>query len=61
VPAYLTADAVVRFAWTSTQSLSLTVRNLGGRSTYDPASSDTSLLRIPRERRSIALDWRAGF
>jgi iron complex outermembrane receptor protein len=61
VPAYLTADAVLRFAWTPTQSLSLTARNLGDRATYDPASAETRLLRMPRERRAIALDWRAAF
>lgn len=61
VPAYLTADAVLRFAWTPTQAVSLTVRNLADRSTFDPVSADISLLRMPRERRAIALDWRAAF
>jgi iron complex outermembrane receptor protein len=61
VPAFLTADAVLRFAWSPAQSLSITLRNLGDRVSFDPASADTDLLRMPRERRTVALDWRVAF
>lgn len=61
VPAFATADAVLRHAITAQQSLSLTVRNLADRASYDPAASDNDLLRVPRERRSWALDWRLAF
>lgn len=61
VPAFLTADAVLRHALTPAQSLSLTLRNLADRATWDPASSENGLQRVPRERRSLALDWRVAF
>lgn len=61
VPAFATADAVLRHAIGARQSLSLTVRNLADRVTFDPAAADNDLLRVPRERRSWALDWRVAF
>lgn len=61
VPAFLTGDAIVRATVASGQTVALVVRNLADRRTYDPASSENALLRVPRERRMAALEWRGEF
>ena len=61
VPALLTVDTVLRRRMTADQSLALIVQNLGNSAGYDPASSENDLLRVPRERRSVSIEWRAQF
>lgn len=61
VPALITADAVLRRELAPGHSLALVVRNLADGRHYDPASSENDLLRVPREGRSVALEWRGRF
>src|SRR5688572_28587012 len=61
VPSFVTADALLRRTLVPGQSLALIVRNLADSQTYDPASSVNDLLRVPRQGRSLTLEWRAQF
>lgn len=61
VPAYATADLVLRRALGPGSSAALIVQNVADRASWDPASLDTTLQRVPRERRRIALDVRVAF
>ena len=58
VGAYATADLVLRRTLGGQGSIALLLQNLTDRATYDPATPDTALARIPRERRRIWLDAR---
>jgi iron complex outermembrane receptor protein len=61
VPSLVTADAVLRRELAPGHSLALAVRNLADTRAYDPASGENDLLRVPRDGRSVALEWRGRF
>lgn len=61
VPSYATVDLVLRRAIGPGSSLALVVHNVADRATWDPATLDTALQRVPRERRRVALDLRVAY
>jgi iron complex outermembrane receptor protein len=61
VPSYATADLVLRRALGPGSTAALVVRNIADRETWDPATRDTAVQRIPRERRRVSLDVRVAF
>ncbi|HEX5688303.1 MAG TPA: TonB-dependent receptor [Ideonella sp.] len=61
VASFVTADALLRRVLTPGQSVALIVRNVADSKTHDPASSNNDLLRVPRPRRSLTLEWQARF
>jgi iron complex outermembrane receptor protein len=61
VPALATLDAVLRWTPRPGGTLSLRALNVFDARTWDPASPDAALARIPRERRRAELDWQQAF
>lgn len=61
VASFATADALLRRVVAPGQTIALIVRNVADSKTYDPASSNNDLLRVPRQGRSLTLEWRGQF
>ena len=61
VPSYLTLDLALHWKPLPQQQLSLLVANLFDRRSWDLASSEDVVSRVPRTRRTLALEWRGSF
>jgi outer membrane receptor protein involved in Fe transport len=57
VPTYAALNAVLRYTAGTRGSLALKVLNVADRATWDPASTENELRRVPKERRTVWLDW----
>ena len=61
MPSYLTLDLALHWKPLPQQQLSLLVANLFDRRSWDLASSEDVVSRVPRTRRTLALEWRGSF
>jgi outer membrane receptor protein involved in Fe transport len=57
VASFATVNALLQRSVGTHSSLALKVLNLTDRASFDPASSENDLRQVPRERRSVWLEW----